>query len=73
MSIVAEAVAGICDILGAELDRIMIERAVVRLVFTGIKQDIGVVDACATPLRLFRWQSSDSLAGPLLLWGNCTG
>ena len=39
------------DILGADLDRITVERAVVGLFFTGVKLDTGVTGACATPLR----------------------
>lgn len=55
MAILAETIAGIEDILGCELDRIRVERAVVGLFFTGVKLDndvaAGVAGACATPLR----------------------
>ncbi len=49
--ILAETIAGIQRTLGAELDRIVIERAVIGLFFTGVKLDTGVAGACATPLR----------------------
>ncbi|HEY7577063.1 MAG TPA: DUF364 domain-containing protein [Acetobacteraceae bacterium] len=49
--ILAETIAGIQRTLGAELDRIAVERAVVGLFFTGVKLDTGVAGACATPLR----------------------
>ena len=50
-SILAETVADIQRILGTELDRITVERAVIGLFFTGVKLDTGVTGACATPLR----------------------
>jgi uncharacterized protein len=49
--ILAETVAGIQRSLGAELDRIVIERAVIGLFFTGVKLATGIAGACATPLR----------------------
>ena len=49
--ILTETIARIQDILGADLDRITVERAVVGLFFTGVKLDTGVTGACATPLR----------------------
>jgi uncharacterized protein (DUF4213/DUF364 family) len=49
--ILAETIAGIQRTLGADLDRIVVERAVVGLFFTGVKLDTGVAAACATPLR----------------------
>jgi uncharacterized protein len=49
--ILVETIASIQDILGADLDRITVERAVVGLFFTGVKLDTGVTGACATPLR----------------------
>jgi hypothetical protein len=49
--ILAETIAGIRRTLGAELDRIVIERAVIGLFFTGVKLASGVAGACATPLR----------------------
>jgi uncharacterized protein (DUF4213/DUF364 family) len=49
--ILAETISGIQRTLGTELDRIVIERAVVGLFFTGVKLDTGVAGACATPLR----------------------
>lgn len=49
--ILDETIAGIQRILGAELDRIVVERAVIGLFFTGVKLNTGVAGACATPLR----------------------
>lgn len=49
--ILTETIARIQDILGADLDRITVERAVIGLFFTGVKLDTGVTGACATPLR----------------------
>ena len=49
--ILTETIASIKDILGADLDRITVERAVVGLFFTGVKLDTGVTGACPTPLR----------------------
>jgi uncharacterized protein (DUF4213/DUF364 family) len=49
--ILAETIAGIHDILGTELDRITVERAVIGLFFTGVKLDNGIAGASATPLR----------------------
>jgi len=49
--ILTETIAHIQDILGADLDRITVERAVIGLFFTGVKLDTGVTGACATPLR----------------------
>jgi uncharacterized protein (DUF4213/DUF364 family) len=49
--ILAETIAGVQRTLGADLDRIVIERAVIGLFFTGVKLDTGVAGACATPLR----------------------
>ena len=49
--ILAETVAGIRRVLGDDLDRIVVERAVVGLFFTGVKLNTGIAGACATPLR----------------------
>jgi uncharacterized protein len=49
--ILAETVAGIQRILGADLDHIVIERAVIGLFLTGVKLNTGIAGACATPLR----------------------
>src|ERR1700747_824869 len=49
--ILAETIAGIQRTLGAELDHIVIDRAVIGLFFTGVKLSTGVAGACATPLR----------------------
>lgn len=49
--ILAETIEGIRRILGTDLDRITVERAVVGLFFTGVKLNSGVAGACATPLR----------------------
>jgi hypothetical protein len=50
-AILSETIEGIQQIMGAELDRITVERAVVGLFFTGVKLDSGGAGACATPLR----------------------
>lgn len=50
-SILAETIAGIREILGPDLDHIIVERAVVGLFFTGVKLNTGAAGACATPLR----------------------
>ncbi|MGH7733721.1 MAG: Rossmann-like domain-containing protein, partial [Gemmatimonadales bacterium] len=39
----------VIDILGPDLDRITVERAVIGLFFTGIKLSAGVAGTCATP------------------------
>jgi uncharacterized protein (DUF4213/DUF364 family) len=49
--ILAETIAGIQRTLGADLDHIVIERAVIGLFFTGVKLSTGAAGACATPLR----------------------
>lgn len=49
--ILAETIAGIKATLGDQLDRIVIERAVIGLFFTGVKLGTGIAGACATPLR----------------------
>jgi len=49
--ILAETIEDIRHILGTDLDRITIERAVVGLFFTGVKLSAGIAGACATPLR----------------------
>ncbi|MGH7047052.1 MAG: Rossmann-like domain-containing protein [Stellaceae bacterium] len=50
-SILADTIAAISAILGSELDRITVERAVVGLFFTGVKLENGVAGACATPIK----------------------
>ena len=50
-TILAETVAAVTDILGAELDRIAVERAVIGLFFTGVKLTTGHAGACATPIK----------------------
>lgn len=50
-TILAETIAGIQRTLGADIDRIVIERAVIGLFFTGVKLNTGIAGACATPLR----------------------
>jgi uncharacterized protein len=49
--ILTETTAGIQHILGRDLDRITVERAVVGLFFTGVKLSTGAAGACATPLH----------------------
>lgn len=48
-TILEDTIATIADILGAELDTITIERAVIGLFFTGVKLSAGTAGACATP------------------------
>jgi uncharacterized protein (DUF4213/DUF364 family) len=50
-TILAETIDGIERILGTDIDRICVERAVIGLFFTGVKLNTGVAGACATPLR----------------------
>jgi uncharacterized protein (DUF4213/DUF364 family) len=50
-TILAETIAGIERILGTDIDRICVERAVIGLFFTGVKLNTSVAGACATPLR----------------------
>jgi uncharacterized protein len=49
--ILTETIAGIQNILSADLNNIVVERAVIGLFFTGVKLSTGVAGACATPLR----------------------
>src|SRR5690242_2339577 len=49
--ILRETIATIRQILGAELDRITVERVVIGVFFTGVKLSNGVGGACATPLK----------------------
>ena len=49
--ILAETIAAVTDILGAELDEIAVERAVIGLFFTGVKLSTGHAGACATPIK----------------------
>ncbi len=46
-----ETVTAVTDILGAELDDIAVERAVIGLFFTGVKLSTGHAGACATPIK----------------------
>lgn len=50
-SILHETLAAIREILGAELDGITVERAVIGLFFTGVKLNNGIAGACATPIK----------------------
>jgi uncharacterized protein len=50
-AILDETIAGVTDILGGELDRIAVERAVIGLFFTGVKLSTGHAGACATPIK----------------------
>lgn len=50
-AILLETIDGIRAALGADLDHITVERAVIGLFFTGVKLDSGIAGACATPLR----------------------
>jgi uncharacterized protein len=49
--ILAETIAAVTDILGSDLDHIVIERATIGLFFTGVKLDTGHAGACATPIK----------------------
>jgi uncharacterized protein (DUF4213/DUF364 family) len=49
--ILTETIAAVTDILGAALDDIAVERAVIGLFFTGVKLTTGHAGACATPLK----------------------
>src|SRR5258708_21650067 len=48
-AILTETIAGVTDILGAELDDIRIERAVIGLFYTGVSLSCGTAGGCATP------------------------
>src|ERR1700748_3868541 len=50
-AILRETLTAITDILGGELDRIKVERAVIGLFFTGVMLDNGIAGACATPIK----------------------
>ncbi len=50
-SILSETIATVGTILGADLDEITVERAVVGLFFTGVKLSNGAAGACATPIK----------------------
>jgi uncharacterized protein len=50
-TILRETLAAISEILGPELDRLTVERAVVGLFFTGVKFSNGIAGACATPIK----------------------
>ena len=52
--ILHETIETIEEILGAELNRITVERAVVGLFFTGVKLSNGIAGACATPIETVR-------------------
>ena len=47
--ILNETIGRVTDILGGDLDRIAVERAVIGLFFTGVKLDAGAAGTCATP------------------------
>jgi uncharacterized protein (DUF4213/DUF364 family) len=53
-SILHDTIETIGEILGPELDRITVERAVVGVFFTGVELDNGIVGACATPIETVR-------------------
>jgi uncharacterized protein (DUF4213/DUF364 family) len=50
-SILDDTIATIGAVLGSELERIMIDRVVVGLFFTGVKLDNGIAGASATPIK----------------------
>jgi uncharacterized protein (DUF4213/DUF364 family) len=49
--ILAETLAAVGDVLGAEAEQLEVERAVIGLFFTGIKLANGIAGACATPIK----------------------
>ncbi|MGH7063722.1 MAG: Rossmann-like domain-containing protein [Stellaceae bacterium] len=49
--ILAETLDLVGDILGAEAERIEVERAVIGLFFSGVKLKNGIAGACATPIK----------------------
>src|SRR5882724_1860735 len=53
-SILHDTIETIGEILGPELDRITVERAVVGVFFTGVKLSNGIAGACATPIETVR-------------------
>src|SRR5215468_6829898 len=53
-SILHDTIERVGEILGPELDRITVERAVVGVFFTGVKLDNGIAGACATPIETAR-------------------
>jgi uncharacterized protein (DUF4213/DUF364 family) len=50
-AILRETLAAIPEILGSELNSLVLERAVVGLFFTGVKLSNGTAGACATPIK----------------------
>lgn len=48
-AILNETIERVTDILGRDLDRIAVERAVIGLFFTGVKLTSGTAGTCATP------------------------
>jgi uncharacterized protein (DUF4213/DUF364 family) len=52
--ILHETLEAIAETLGAERDRITVERAVAGVFFTGVKLDNGIAGACATPIETVR-------------------
>lgn len=51
IGVLAETIESIREVLGAEFERLIIERVVVGLFFTGVKLSSGHVGACATPAK----------------------
>src|SRR5579885_1935136 len=49
--ILTETLDAVTGILGADLDHIAVERAVIGLFFTGVKLSTGHAGACATPIK----------------------
>jgi uncharacterized protein len=62
--ILRETLEEIAEILGRDLERITVERAVVGLFFTGVKLSNGIAGACATPIR----RSRRRFAAPARQW-----
>jgi uncharacterized protein len=53
-SILHDTIETIGEILGPELDRIIVDRVVVGIFFTGVKLSNGMAGACATPIETVR-------------------
>ena len=54
MTILRETLEAITRILGPELDRLAVERAVAGVFFSGVKLANGIAGACATPIDTIR-------------------
>ncbi len=72
--ILAETVAAVSSILGAELETLVVERAVVGQFFTGVKLNNGSTGACHTPpAPIITSESAPRLPKALSLAGHLAG